>query len=61
MKKKINSKIFQRDAFIDTLYQYAKKDKKIILISNDQGAIALDNYKKKYQINLLMLEYLSKT
>ena len=47
MKKKINSKIFQRDAFIDTLYQYAKKDKKIILISNDQGAIALDNYKKK--------------
>jgi transketolase len=47
MKKKINSKIFQRDIFIDTLYQYAKKDKKIILISNDQGAIALDNYKKK--------------
>ena len=47
MKKKINSKIFQRDAFIDTLYQHAKKDKKIILISNDQGAIALDNYKKK--------------
>lgn len=47
MKQKSISKMFQRDVFIETLYQYAKKDKKIILISNDQGAIALDNYRRK--------------
>ena len=38
---------FQRDAFIDTLFKYAKKDKKILLLSNDQGAIALDNFREK--------------
>ena len=47
MKNKSISNMFQRDVFIDTLYQFAKKNKKIILISNDQGAIALDNYRKK--------------
>lgn len=46
MNKKI-SKMYQRDSFINTLYKYAKNDKKIILISNDQGAIALDNFKAK--------------
>ena len=44
--KKINYK-FQRDIFINTLQEYAIKDKKIILISNDQGAPALDDFKKK--------------
>jgi len=46
MNKKI-LKMYQRDSFINTLYKYAKNDKKIILISNDQGAIALDNFKAK--------------
>lgn len=44
--KKIHNK-FQRDVFIDTLFEYAKNDKKILLLSNDQGAIALDNFKEK--------------
>lgn len=39
--------MFQRDVFIETLFEHAKKDKKIILISNDQGAIALDKYRKE--------------
>ena len=62
---------FQRDAFIDTLYQYAKKDKKILLLSNDQGAIALDNFREKIpnqyinvgvseQILLVLLQVLPK-
>ena len=46
MNKKI-SKMYQRDSFINALYKYAKNDKKIILISNDQGAIALDNFRSK--------------
>lgn len=39
--------MYQRDIFIDTLYHFAKKDNKIILITNDQGAVALDNYREK--------------
>ena len=46
MKNKKISDLFQRDSFISTLLEYAKKDKKILLITNDQGAIALDDYKK---------------
>lgn len=38
---------FLRDTFIDTLFKRAQKDKKIILICNDQGAIALDNYRAR--------------
>mgnify|MGYP001189291068 FL=1 len=35
-----------RDIFIDNLYNLAKKNPKIILITNDQGAPALDKFKK---------------
>lgn len=45
MKNKF-SKIAMRDAFISTLEKLAQKDKKIILIVNDQGAPSLDNFKK---------------
>jgi transketolase len=45
LKKEYNK--FQRDIFIKTLQDFAIKDKKIILISNDQGAPALDDFKKK--------------
>ena len=47
MKKNKQQNKFQRDAFIDTLFEYAKNDKKILLLSNDQGAIALDNFREK--------------
>ena len=36
-----------RDAFISTLQKIAEKDKKVILLTNDQGAPALDNFIKK--------------
>ena len=35
---------FQRDYFIDALYKKAKKNKKIILLSADFGAPALDKF-----------------
>lgn len=44
---KIKNIKFLRDTFIDTLFTRAQKDKKIILICNDQGAIALDNYRAR--------------
>lgn len=47
MKIKNKHNKFQRDIFIDTLFKYAKNDKKILLLSNDQGAIALDNFREK--------------
>jgi len=47
MTLKNNHNKFQRDVFIDTLFSYAKNNKKILLLSNDQGAIALDNFRKK--------------
>ena len=45
-----NKKLYQlpmRDAFIKTLQKIAKKDKKVILLANDQGAPALDDFIKK--------------
>jgi transketolase len=36
-----------RDAFISTLQKIAEKDKKVILLTNDQGAPALDDFIKK--------------
>ena len=45
----MNSKfvnISMRDVFITSLEKLAKKDKKIILIANDQGAPSLDSFKK---------------
>ena len=36
-----------RDAFITTLQKIAEKDKKVILLTNDQGAPALDNFIRK--------------
>lgn len=35
-----------RDSFFDSLYNLAKKDKDIILITSDTGAICLDKFKK---------------
>lgn len=37
----------QRDTFISTLFEYAKKDKDIILISVDMGAPSLDVWRKE--------------
>jgi diphthamide synthase subunit DPH2 len=53
--------ISMRDVFISGLEKLAKKDKKIVLIVNDQGAPSLDSFKKIYQSNFIMLEYQSKT
>lgn len=36
-----------RDAFITTLQKIAEKDKKVVLLTNDQGAPALDDFIKK--------------
>jgi len=47
MNLKIKYNNFQRDIFIKILQNCAIKDKKIMLISNDQGAPALDDFKKK--------------
>lgn len=35
-----------RDSFFDSLFKVARKDKDLILISADTGAICLDNFKK---------------
>ena len=35
-----------RDAFIYSLQKIGEKDKKVILLTNDQGAPALDDYRK---------------
>ena len=40
-----SKKIQMRDAVINALYSKAKKDKNIIFISNEQGAIALDKFR----------------
>jgi len=44
MKNEHLEKMFMRDSFISTLREIAKKDKKIILLTNDQGAPALDRF-----------------
>jgi len=36
-----------RDAFFDTLYNFARKNKDIILITSDTGAVCLDKFKKR--------------
>lgn len=36
-----------RDGFFDSLYNLAKKDKSVILITSDTGAICLDKFKKR--------------
>ena len=36
-----------RDAFFDSLYDIARKDKDVILITSDTGAICLDKFKKR--------------
>ena len=47
MKNKKVHLLPMRDAFIKTLQTIAEKDKKVILLTNDQGAPALDNYIKQ--------------
>lgn len=44
MKNKKLDQLPMRDSFIKTLQKIAEKDKKVILLTNDQGAPALDNY-----------------
>ena len=46
MKNKKLHELPMRDAFISTLQKIATKDKKVILLTNDQGAPALDDYIK---------------
>lgn len=41
----MNAKILPRDAFIDTVFEQAKLDKKIIFITADLGAKALDRFR----------------
>ena len=43
----MHNQIQMRDFFIEKLFNYAKKDKNILLISNEQGASALDKFRKK--------------
>ena len=38
-------KNFQRDEFIKTIYEAARKNKKIYFLSADFGAPALDNFR----------------
>ena len=47
MKNKGIENLPLRDSFIYTLQKIAEKDKKVILLTNDQGAPALDNFIKK--------------
>lgn len=37
--------VSMRDAFLDELYEIARKDRRVILISNDFGAPSLDKYR----------------
>ena len=57
----IYSNIPMRDAFLNSLYEFAKLDENIILTSNDFGAPALTNLGTNYRGNLLMREFLNKT
>tara|TARA_Y100000591_G_scaffold71006_1_gene59066 strand:+ start:317 stop:1252 length:936 start_codon:yes stop_codon:yes gene_type:complete len=43
----INNSNFQRDEFINKIFKFAKKDKKIQFISVDFGAPALDQFRQK--------------
>ena len=38
---------FQRDVFIDTIFEAAKKDKNVIFISADFGAPSLDKFREQ--------------
>ena len=49
-----------RDAFFEELYKKIKKDKKIILITVDQGAHTLIKLKKIILKIILILVYLNK-
>ena len=44
-------KIDIRDAFFEQMYQGIKKDKKIILLSVDQGAMLIEKIKKDFPNN----------
>ena len=43
----MTNKIQMRDFFIERLHKKAKKNKNILLISNEQGAAALDKFRKE--------------
>ena len=49
--KIMSNKIQMRDFFIESLRNEAKKNKEILLISNEQGASALDKFRKELSIN----------
>ncbi len=40
-----------RDAFFEEIYSYLKRDKKIILLAVDQGALAINKIKKDFPKN----------
>jgi transketolase len=44
----INEKTSMRDAFFDRLYETAKKDKDIVMVSADMGAPGLDKFRKDF-------------
>jgi transketolase len=48
-------KIFQRDEFIKTIYEAARKNKKIYFLSADFGAPALDNFRLNLKEQFLHL------
>ena len=50
-----------RNYFAKSLFEIAKKDKRIILLSGDIGNRLFDKYKKNFQIDFLMQELQSKT
>lgn len=52
-KYKENKNIQMRDFFINKISQHIKKNKKIIFLSNDQGAQSLDDFRVKYKSNYI--------
>ena len=48
-----NKKTQMRDFFINKVSKSIKKNKKIIFLSNDQGAKSLDNFRVKYKSNYI--------
>jgi len=44
----MNNKISMRDSFFDEIYNLAKEDKDIIVVSADMGAPALDKFRKDF-------------
>jgi len=50
-----------RDAFFEEIYNYLKRDKKIILLAVDQGSIAINKIKKDFPGNYLNIGIFEQT